>query len=143
LSSLPPLADQDRDELALLYTVSVQDIAFFKRQQWVATNYGIGLYVALIAIASQLLDAVALAHKFVLVLSSFGVMLAGIGVVCHLQNSIEVRRARLKAIRERFGEPFRAAWGAKPKQDNALHILLLAVLVFGFIVSAWLLILEL
>jgi hypothetical protein len=63
-------------------------------------------------------------------------MLAGIGVLCHLQDSIEVRRARLKAIRERLGEPFRAAWGAMPKEDNALHILLLAVLVIGFIVSA-------
>jgi hypothetical protein len=79
----------------------------------------------------------------VLLVFSLGVMLAGIGVLCHLQNSIEIRRARLKAIRARFGEPFNAAWGAMPKKDNALHVLLLAVLVIGFIVNAWLVALEL
>ena len=121
----------------------MQDIAFFKKQQWVATNYGIALYVAVVAIASQLLATLTLAHKIVLLVFSLAVMLAGIGVVCHLQDSIEVRRARLKDIRERFGEPFQAAWGAMPKKDNALHLLLLAVLVIGFVVNAWLLTLEL
>jgi hypothetical protein len=135
--------DQDRDELLLLYDVSVKDIAFFKKQQWVATNYGIALYVAVIAISSHILKNLTLAHKVVLFLSSLGIMLAGIGVLCHLQHSIVVRRARLRAVREHFGQPFHAAWGAIPKEDNALHILLLAVLIIGFIVNAWLITLEL
>jgi len=143
VSSNAAATDQDRDELILLYEVSVQDIAFFKKQQWVATNYGVALYVAIIAIASHIVNNLTLAHKVVLLVSSLGIMLAGIGVLCHLQHSIEVRRARLKAVREHFGQPFRNAWGAIPKQDNALHILLLAVLVIGFIVNAWLVTLEL
>ena len=143
MSSNAPLTDRDHDELVLLYTVSVKDIAFFKKQQWVATNYAIALYVAVIAIASHILGTLTLAHKIVLFVFSLGVMLAGIGVLCHLQNSVEVRRARLKAIRARFGEPFNTAWGAMPKKDNALHVLLLAVVVIGFVVNAWLVILEL
>jgi hypothetical protein len=38
VSSNTALTDRDHDELALLYNVSVQDIAFFKKQQWVATK---------------------------------------------------------------------------------------------------------
>jgi hypothetical protein len=79
LNSNAALTEHDHAELVLLYNVSVQDIAFFKKQQWVATNYGIALYVTVIAIASQVLTTLTLAHKIILLAFALGVMLAGIG----------------------------------------------------------------
>lgn len=142
-ASTEQLSESDREELSLLYDVSVKDIAFFKKQQWVATNYGAALYVAILAIAQILETPLSTAHKVTLFLFSLGIMVAGVGVICHLQHSIAVRRARLKAVRASFGNRFQTAWGAVPKKDNALHSLLLAVLVFGFVVNTWLLALEL
>lgn len=132
------ISEHDREELILLYEVSVKDIAFFKKQQWVATNYAIALYVAIVALTHSLHPPITSAHKVALFSFLLGTLLGGIAVVLHLQHSIEVRRARLQNVRGHFGSPFAAAWGALPKKENSLHFLLLAVLAFGFLVDAWL-----
>lgn len=134
---------EDREELKLLYEVSVADLAFFKQQQWVVTNYGIAIYVAFVAIASQLLTKpLATSHKILLSLLALAVLLGALGVLCQLQHSIEVRRTRLEKVREHFGTAFHAARGAMPKREDIVLWLLVAVLVAGFAITCWLVTLE-
>ncbi len=134
---------EDREELRLLYEVSVADLAFFKQQQWVVANYGVATYVALVAIASQLLaKPLATWHKVLLSLLALAALLGALGVLCQLQHSIEVRRARLEKVREHFGTAFRAARDTMPKREDVVLWLLVAVLVAGFAITCWLIALE-
>ena len=108
-----------------------------------ATNYGVAIYVALVAIASQLLTKpLATSHKILLSLLALAVLLGALGVLCQLQHSIEVRRARLEKVREHFGTAFHAARAAMPKREDILLWLLVAVLVAGFAVTCWLVTFE-
>lgn len=43
----------DREELRLLYQVSVSDIAFFKQQKWWGINYILAIFAAILFIAYQ------------------------------------------------------------------------------------------
>jgi len=138
-----PPSPEDREELKLLYEVSVTDLAFFKQQQWVATNYGVALYVALVAIASQLLrKPLATSYQILLSLLALAVLVGALGVLCQLQRSIELRRGRLEKVREHFGTAFHAARAVMPKREDTLLRLLVAVLVAGFAVTCWLVTFE-
>ncbi len=49
------LTDREFEEVKLLYNVTVADLAFFKRQQWIVTNYAVLVYAALTAVGAKLL----------------------------------------------------------------------------------------
>ena len=136
------VTETDREELRLLYTVSVGDIAFFKQQQWSVTNHGLALHVALVVIAFQLLSRpLATGYVWLLVVLAWAVFVAAAAMVERLQTSIAGRRTRLDRVRAHFGKPFRDAWElAKPKDD--VHVLLLVVLFVSTAVVTWLFILR-
>lgn len=139
----PPIGPDDREELKLLYEVSVADLAFFKQQQWGTTNYAVAIYVALLAIASKFLTKpVAISYRILLCILALAVLLGALGVLCQLQRSIEVRRDRLERVRSHFGAAFNTARGAIPKREDILLYLLKAVLVVGFLVTSWLVTLK-
>lgn len=46
MATPPQLSDADREELRLLYQVTVSDIAFFKQQQWSISNYALTVEAA-------------------------------------------------------------------------------------------------
>lgn len=128
---------KEHDELKLLYHVSVQDLAFFKRQQWVVTNYGIALYVAIVGIAQLLASkSVIISQCTVFWVAAVLVLIVWLAcslVVCMLWQSLRVRRARLGVIRNRFTHSFAIAWSAKKKSNDDAFVpfLLLSVLVVG------------
>lgn len=64
------------EELRLLYTVTISDIASFKQQQWHITNYALLLLAAVVAIQRFLSD-ITQAKYWVLFLAAFGVVIAG------------------------------------------------------------------
>ena len=135
----PPLTDSDAEELRLLYQVSVADIAFFKQQQWSATNYTMAIHAALLFIAYQLLKGGALAiwQMWLLTVLAWAVCVAGLAVVARLQTSILGRRTRLERVRTHFGNPFTEAWSiSKPPDD--VHWLLVFVVLLSAAVVTWL-----
>ena len=132
------LGDNDREELHLLYQVSTSDIAFFKQQQWSATNYVLAIFTAMLFIVYQLLEKpLATWQQWVLVVLTWSAAVGGVTVVWRLQNSILGRRTRLERVREHFGKTFMHAWSIpKPQDDN--HWLLVAIMLVGAAVVTWL-----
>lgn len=136
------------EELRLLYSVTVADIAGFKQQQWKITNYGLLLYAA-IASVPKLLDKLTQTEFVLLWLTSLAVMITGWVFVWMFHASLKARWERLTEIRKKyFTEEFRNAWrGGKSEEaapdDPTNRISLLwffqAVFVVGFIFDTWIL----
>jgi hypothetical protein len=133
-----PLTESDREELRLLYQVSVADIAFFKKQQWSATNYAVGAYAALLVIVHQWLPSPLKPWQvWPLIVLGWATCIAGFAVVSRLQNSILGRRTRMERVRERFGAPFKEAWSI-PKPNDDTYWLLYAFMFVGAGIVTWL-----
>jgi hypothetical protein len=133
-----PLEDSDREELRLLYEVSVADIAFFKKQQWAATNYAVGAYAALLVIVHQWLSLPLKPWQvWPLIVLGWAVCIAGFATVSRLQNSILGRRTRMERVRVSFGTAFRDAWSI-PKPTDDTYWFLYAFLFVGAGIVTWL-----
>lgn len=115
--------DKQHEELKFLYEVSVKDIEFFKKQQWLITYYSVLVYGALVALAN-----LKLVHKTILCFAAVLIGLLCAVMLSKLECSIEVRRDRLKAVRSHFTKAFNDAWGAKNKEKE-LYIVLLCLLL--------------
>lgn len=136
------------EELRLLYSVTVADIAGFKQQQWKITNYGLLLYAAIAAVP-KLLDTLTPIELGLLWLTSFAVMIVGCMLVGTFHASLKARWGRLTEIRsEHFTKEFRSAWrGGKSEETvpddptNRISLLWLfqVVFVMGFIFDTWVL----
>ena len=128
----------NRDDLRLLYEVTVTDLTYFKSQQWTVANYGMLTYAALAGIA-QIIKPLQPIDRIVLIAIAFAACVSVLWVLQKLQTSIGVRQSRLDSIRVKLGDMFLMAWSAeyKPKERvHAIHILQGAV-PLGFIVIAW------
>ncbi len=139
--SSPPkeLQSHDREELRLLYQVTVADLAFFKQQQWTITNYAVTAQATLVLVTYQLLKAPLQAWQlWLLVFLAAGISAACLLVVRRLGRSIEARRERLANVRKQFGQPFNAAWSV-PKESDDFQWLLVSIHVLSGLVSVWLL----
>ena len=136
------LTEPDREELRLLYNVSVTDIAFFKQQQWAVTNHALVLHGALLFIAYRVLAVLLVTWQlWLLIVLTWAVCIAGLGMVDRLQGSIHGRRTRLQRVRDHFGKPFNDAWAIqKPKDD--VHQLLFAIILLSSSVVTWLLLIK-
>ncbi|MCG6975562.1 MAG: hypothetical protein LJE56_04040 [Acidiferrobacterales bacterium] len=133
------------EELRLLYQVSVTDLEFFKRQQWSVTNYALLLYAAVVGVA-QLIDGRASeVEKLVLCLVATVVAVLGNYILSLLNKSIEVRKARLQAVRKSFSTTFHSAWSAieKSGEKNSIYWSLRVVMVVGAVLVWWLVYLKL
>jgi hypothetical protein len=128
------------EELRLLYQVSVTDLEFFKRQQWSVTNYALLLYAAIIGVARMLDGDVSRLEKLVLCSVATGVAILASYILWVLNNSIDVRKARLASIRKNFSAAFHNAWSAREKEEEALSIYrsLLAIVIIGMTAVWWL-----
>ena len=136
----PPanLSSDDREELRLLYQVSVSDITYFKQQQWSITNYALTIQAALVVVTYQLLKGPFAAWQlWLLVVLICGVSAACLMAVARLAMSIDARRTRLKNVRARFGAPFNDAWQVSKEKDD-FQWLLVFVLVLSAFVGSWL-----
>lgn len=133
----------NKDDLHLLYNVSAQDIVFFKQQQWRITNYALAIYAAIFAIAAIPHDwSISCVEKFLLGLIAIITAIATGVLVWHLREAIEVRRCRLKCVREHklISDEFRECWRAKEKRDDQhVPLLLYSAITSGLLVILWLL----
>lgn len=132
--------EQSNEELRLLYQTSVTELEFFKRQQWSVTNYALLLYAAIVGITRLLDGDVSSLEKLVLCLVATIVATLGVYILFVLNNSIDIRRARLAAIRTEFTALYQSAWVAKEKDDKIFRVFSLLILVklIGVVTVWWL-----
>lgn len=136
------LTESDREELRLLYNVSAADIAFFKQQQWIVTNYSLVLHGAFLFIAYQILvSPLHMWQRCLLIVLTWAVCIAGLGMVNRLQGSILGRRTRLERVRGRFGKPFNDAWIIQKPKDDVYQLLFVVILLSSGVVT-WLLLVK-
>jgi len=134
--------DINREELRLLYQVSINDIAFFKRNQWSATNYTLAIHAAVILISYQILKSpLDTLQLWVLIVLAWSASVGGLAVVWELQESIRGRRTRLRRVRRYFGRPFKNAWSIPKPPDNN-YWLLMTIMVVAAAIVTWLILLK-
>lgn len=129
------------DELRLLYTSCVSEIASFKQQQWNTTNYGLVSYAGIVSLTKIVATRLVVWELTALYMLTGAVLLAGIYFVCMLDKSIQLRRGRLSAVRGYFAKEFRDAWlaGRPEERKQSLLWFFLAVFAVGFVVTVRLL----
>ena len=142
------LKKQVNDELRLLYTSCVSEIAGFKQQQWQITNYGLLLYAAVASVPKVVVKPTQC--EFLLLYAvAFIILAAGWYLIGLFSTSIQERRARLIEIRTKhFTDEFNAAWRCGKSENEApdvltektnLLIFFQGVFVVGFFAVCWLL----
>jgi hypothetical protein len=137
----------EQQEWHLIYQVSVQDIAFFKGQQWLVTNYGLLLYAAVVGIASLLRSSLTEAERWVLTALVWAIAGSALYMVWSLDRAIGAARARLAAARDRFTDNVRNTLDAQkqarctPRAD--VSVLLTIVLAVAGAIISWLLVCRL
>jgi hypothetical protein len=130
------------DELRLLYTSCVSEIASFKQQQWNVTNYGLLSYAAIVSLPKLVASKLIMWELTVLYVLASAVLIAGWYLVGMLDDGIELRRDRLRAIRdEHFTQEFKDARlaGHPEPQSQSLVWFFKAVFGVGCAVTVWLL----
>lgn len=148
------MADQEsdekkvNDELRLLYTSCVSEIASFKQQQWHVTNYGLLLYASIAStpklVAAKLMEV----ELFLLYVGAFAILAAGLFLVGMLSSSIQERRGRQTEVRKLFTKEFMHAWRVGraeskvpdlPQEKPNFLWFFRSVFIVGFGVTSWLL----
>lgn len=119
------IKNREHQEVLTLYNGCAEDIALFKKHQWMVAHFGFLLYVALVTVWSQVWP-----FKFSETLNTIGyftIITLGCFIfdrsysfICRLSSSIIVRKSRLFSIRtEYFSDNFRTYWkkgeGETPK----------------------------
>jgi hypothetical protein len=135
------------DELRLLYSTAVAEIAGFKQQQWHVTNYGLLLYAGISSAPKLLGGSIGLLEQVILSTAALAVLIAGWILIGMFDESIRVRRERLTHIRSNyFSEEFRESWRAGkskesmpdlPTEKVSLLPLFRGVFAVGFAASLW------
>lgn len=142
--------EREHDELRLLYSMSVSDIANFKQQQWKVTNYGLLIYAAIVSLP-KFAGHLTQVEYVLLYVAAFAVMATGWYLIALLHKSIGERRSRLVEIRKNFSKTFMHCWrGGKsenevpdnvdrPNKKTGLVWFFQVLFGIGFIVVCWLL----
>lgn len=126
--------ERDHQELLMLYQITVNDLSYFKTQQWAVATYAFLLYAAIAGIR-EIMGAL-FYEKILLTIFVIAILSAALVVITKLQDSIVVRQARLDATKSYFGEKFKEAWDAKSKGKEYIRSVwfLHAAVLFGAIV---------
>ena len=115
------------EELRLLYDISARDLEFFKNQQWRVSYYSIAILGALFALARLTTVPILVYCIAVGAITLFSSL-----ILIVLEQSIGIRRKRLKAVRTGFSEKYESAWQAGEKlPDCHLVVALMLVTLIG------------
>ena len=134
VSEQMPMSDRDHEELRMLYGITVTDLSYFKQQQWNVANYALLAEAGLIGITQLLRNPMPAVDRGVLACLAVVAAVVALFVLNKLQRSISLRQARLDAVRETLGDPFKRAWAAERKAEDAVQAVLL--LRGGIVVTA-------
>lgn len=130
----------DRDDLRLLYQISVNDLSYFKTQQWSVTNYTLLLYAGVVSVAQMLKPGLSVTDRYILGALTLVVGAAALGILTKLQKSVNVRQSRLDSVRTQMTEAFHFAWSAEDKGREVFHAIyfLRVAIVGGAALVCWL-----
>lgn len=139
--------DTEQQEWRLIYQASVQDIAFFKGQQWRVTNYGLLLFAAVVGIANLRGISLTETVRWVLTALVWAVAGSSLYMVWNLDSAIKNARARLAAALKSFTQNVRNALDDQ-RQARCTHhadvsVLLTIVLAVAGAITSWLLVCRL
>ena len=136
-------SDKNADEyIRLAYQSALEDIRFFKRQQWIVTNYTVLIYGAIIAVSRVVKSA---GNEWFTYITGI-IALLSLLLIIQLQCSTQKARNRKNAIEERIpkdmtnlllGEP--ASRCAEFLDQYSVVGLLAIVIIGGSILSVWVL----
>jgi len=136
-------SDKNADEyIRLAYQSALEDIRFFKRQQWIVTNYTVLIYGAIIAVSRVVKSA---GNEWFTYITGI-IALLSLLLIIQIQRSTQKARNRKNAVKERipkditnllFGEP--ASQGAEFLDQYSVVGLLAIVIIGGSILSVWVL----
>jgi hypothetical protein len=134
-----PSPAEHREELMLLYQVTVGDLTYFKTQQWAVTNYAFLLLAAVVGL-HQVLKTTSALEQFLLIVLALAIGLVTLVVLHKLQTSVRVRQSRLEATRKSFSAAFNEAWAAEIKGLELIHsiMFLRAAVAIGTLIVCWL-----
>lgn len=143
------LEDHVHAELLALQNLAASDIAFYKQQQWQATNYVALLYVSIIA-AGKLVEAPLHSFELIMLLVITLIVLAtGLSVINELDMSLAKSRDRLPAARKYFNKEISLrAYACEGNPNDALmpssekpslKKLFQLAMIIGFLLTSWLL----
>ena len=132
------------NELIALYQVTVEDIRFFKSQQWTLTNYiSIG-FAALVAVTQiGIVDEKNPCSLMFLIFAAIIAYVIGLLVLCELKNSIVEKHERLRRAYDAISsksEAFKTAkgdTGMKPVKTMTTYLSL--ILTIGLFIVLWIL----
>lgn len=136
-------------ELHLLYQDAVDNIREYKRQQWSITNYGVLLYVAIVALHEKFNFNTYLPpsafEKSLLGATAVVILIVGISLICRSQCAMAGCRRRMKKIRdESFEQVSKDVWKEDNKPDHVsvwhssgVPVALVGVLLVGCIAVWW------
>ena len=132
------------NELIALYQVTVEDIRFFKSQQWTLTNYiSIG-FAALVAVTQiGIVDEKNPCSLMFLIFTAIIAYVIGLLVLCELKNSIVEKHERLRRAYDAISsksEAFKTAkgdTGMKPVKTMTTYLSL--ILTIGLFIVLWIL----
>lgn len=137
-------------ELLALQNLAAADIAFYKQQQWQATNYILLLYAAIVAAGKLVIAPLSDSELGALWLIALVVFLSGLYVIHDLNNSLSRSRDLLPAARKYFNKDISlSAYACGGDPENALikssdkpslNKLFQLVLVVGFVLTTWVLV---
>jgi len=127
-------SDKNADEyIRLAYQSALEDIRFFKRQQWIVTNYTVLIYGAIIAVSRIVKSA---GNEWFTYIAGI-VALLSLLLIIQLQCSTQKARNRKNAVQEKiprdltnllFGEP---AGRCSEFFDQYSVVGLLAIVIIG------------
>ena len=128
-----------RDELLVLYQITVTDLAYFKSTQWTVTNYVFLLLAAIAGIRQVVGTEAGSIEAMVLSILAIVVAAAGLLMLFKLDQSIRVRQSRLDAVRGQLSPEFNAAWSAGAKGPEYFRAVwfLRGAIVTGALVVTW------
>ena len=120
--------------IEMVYRDALDQIAFFKKQQWVVVGYGIAVHAALYTVATHLDPSTP--NRFVLVLLALVTALYGTAVLLSFTKGMSKFRSRLDWIYENyFGEAERVGLhlgqARSPVSEMPFFWPLSAALLFG------------
>jgi len=135
--------DKNTDEyIRLAYQAALEDMRFFKRQQWIVTNYTVLIYGAIIAVSRVIKSA---GNEWFTYITGIIALLSFL-LIIQLHCSTQKARNRRNAIKERIPKDmtnllFGGATGrcAEFLDQYSVVGLLAIVIIGGSILSVWVL----
>ena len=127
---------EEHQELLLLYETTVNDLAYYRVQQWSVTNHCFFLLAALAGIRQLMGTDIAQFDLIALTTITLIIAFVGLIVISRLQNAVERRDARLENTAEKFSEEFKTIWdqGAKYTPKIKMFWFLYLALIIGMLI---------